>query len=175
MSDILDIVVIGYICAQLLLVFIVSITGVVYVRRQIPQIPGSKPTSLIALYLSTVWKLRSVYGSFFVHIFDVFTDLVVIVEWLRLEPNNKDVVPHIDATAMAINAICVLFVHKIVSVLAFWTKEGNITRCILQFFDLLVIQEVYVAHSKIVNNFNNKHDHEMGNEPQQQQSNVRCF
>ena len=45
--NILDIVVIGYICAQLLLVFIVSINGAVYVRRQIPPTQGSKPTSLI--------------------------------------------------------------------------------------------------------------------------------
>ena len=143
----LDIAVIIYICFQLILGFLVSILGVVYVGKQIPL---SK--SWFKLYFKTVWKLRSVYSSFLVHIFDVFTDLLVIIEWFSL---SKDDTPHIDPNALAINATCVLILHKMISVFVFWTKERNYRRCILQFFDLLLIEEIYVAHSKIVNKFNN--------------------
>ena len=149
----LDIIVIVYLLIQLSLGFLVSIFGAIYVKREVPQLAFS--SSWLKLYLKTVWQMRSVYGSFFVHLFDMFTDLLIIVEWLQLEANGKDTVPNIDARTMAYNAIGVLLLHKIVSVFVFWTKERNIHRCILQFFDLLVFQEIYLTHNKILNSFKN--------------------
>ena len=100
------------------------------------------------LYLSTVWKMRSVYGSLAVHAFDVLTDVLVILNWWHYEQDGD--VKDVDARIMAWCGIAVLLFHKLISVIAFWAKEANIYRCILQFFDLLIFEEIYVSHKRIL-------------------------
>ena len=88
--------------------------------------------------------MRSVYSSFLVHTYisDIFTDLLIIIEWLNLDPQK-----------MAYNAIGILIVHKIISVAGFWSKERNIYRCLLQLFDLVAVQEIYVCHLNIIKQY----------------------
>lgn len=148
-----------YLGVQSFVTIIISIFGALVVRkskqqRQLVDLQA-KHESFCKLWIKVVWKMRSVYGSLIVHIFDVFTDLVVIIEWFSLEDGKSADVPHIDTHVMAINGLVVLGFHKLISVFVFWRKEGNVSRCILQFFDLLVIQEIYVAHLKIVYNYDN--------------------
>ena len=90
------------------------------------------------LWLKIVWKLRNVYSPLAVHIFDVFTDTLVIVSWLSYPDISGD---NIDPEVMAISAFIVLIAHKIISFIAFWSKERRIRRCILQVFDLLIFEE----------------------------------
>ena len=49
---------------------------------------------------------------------------------------------------MTYNAIGILIIHKIISVdgYRFWSTERNTYRCLLQLFDLVVVQEIYVSH-----------------------------
>eukprot|EP01083_Nonionella_stella_P292757 995783_1 len=112
------------------------------------------------LWFKIVWKMRSVYGAFAVHMFDVLTDILIIIEWWHLKGNDpeggRDGIAHIDARTMAISAIIVLLFHKCVSVIAFWAKEANAIRCILQFFDLLIFEEIYTSHKKILVQFRNQ-------------------
>ncbi len=49
--------------------------------------------------------------------------------------------------------LVILLFHKFISTVAFWAKEANITRCILQFLDILIFEEIYVSHKKIVTQF----------------------
>merc|ERR1712129_542415 len=100
------------------------------------------------------WKMRSVYTSLAVHSFDVLTDALVIISWWNLEINDNEI-DNIDSKLMAKCAIAVLIFHKLFSVIAFWVKEGFTYRCVLQFFDLLIFEEIYVSHKQIVNTFNN--------------------
>ena len=100
------------------------------------------------LYFNTVWKLRSVYGSLAVHAFDVLTDILVIANWWDYE-KDKDV-QDVDARTMAWCGITVLLFHKLITVIAFWAKEANPYRCLLQLFDLLIFEEIFVSHKKIL-------------------------
>ena len=43
--------------------------------------------------------------------------------------------------------------HKIISVAGFWSKERNIYRCLLQLFDLVAVQEIYVCHLNIIKQY----------------------
>ena len=65
----------------------------IYVRKQIKNGTNAinKKRDLFKLWIKTVWRMRSVYSSFLVHIFDVFTDLLIIFEWLQLEPNKNEI------------------------------------------------------------------------------------
>eukprot|EP01083_Nonionella_stella_P078363 214412_1 len=75
------------------------------------------------------------------------------MEWLQFEERKGD---HINAKTMAICGIVTLIVHKVVSTIAFWIKERSFYRCVLQFLDLLVFEEIYVTHKKIVAEFTNQ-------------------
>eukprot|EP01084_Bolivina_argentea_P132876 234483_1 len=114
---------------------------------------GMKKMWFCKLWFKIVWKMRSVYCSMAVHIFDVLTDVLVIIGWFYYPDETGD---NINAKTMAICGIFILLFHKFVSVIVFWTKERSIIRCMLQFFDLLIFQEIYLSHKKIINEFKNK-------------------
>eukprot|EP01084_Bolivina_argentea_P097960 176085_1 len=108
----------------------------------------------VKLWFKIVWKMRSVYVSLAVHIFDVLTDFLVILQWWSLE--EKEDIQHIDARIMSLCGIAVLVFHKSISTIAFWMKEQNMYRCIFQLLDLLIFEEIYVSHQKIVSQFRNQ-------------------
>ena len=107
----------------------------------------------VKLWFKIVWKMRTVYCSLAVHAFDILTDALVIIAWLEFDEVQGD---NINARTMAICAIGILLFHKIISVSAFWAKERNIMRCLLQFFDLLIFEEIYASHKTIITEFKNK-------------------
>ena len=99
------------------------------------------------LWLRVIWKLRSVYCALIVHLFDVLTDILVIIAWISYPDVSGD---NIDPKVMAYSALGVLALHKIVSFIAFWAKEGNFLRCLLQVLDLLIFEEIYLTHNNII-------------------------
>ena len=106
---------------------------------------------LFTIWLKTMWKMRSIYSAFTVHIFDVMTDILVISEWYDKEKNMEKDIDHIDTRQLAIVALSILFLHKIISSVAiFIATNGSIIRAILQFCDLLLFEEILIAHRKIV-------------------------
>ena len=157
-----------YILLQLGLALIVSIIGVNHVRmtmRKQSKIDNGKHSgrlqysqkSFWKLWIRIAWKLRSIYGSFFVHIFDFTTDLLVILKWW-----NEDSDGDINTRTLAINSLIVIGIYKIISTYIFWLKEKDIIRCILQFLDILLFQEIFAAHKSISNKiifFANNHNH----------------
>ena len=112
--------------------------------------PSYLKHSFLRSWLRVSWKMRSVYSSFLVHSFDIATDLIVILEWL----NDKNV-EHVDSKLMAYFSIGVIVFHKIISSFAIWISEKNLNRAILQLFDVLIYQEIYYGHSKIVTSLKN--------------------
>eukprot|EP01084_Bolivina_argentea_P280006 478766_1 len=119
------------------------------------QIKTISKMSLIKLWFKTVWKMRSVYTSFAVHVFDQLTDILVILEWWDLEQNGNDI-KGINSRIMAICGLTVLLFHRFITSLAFWVKEKNILRCILQLFDFLVFEEIFICHKRIITQFRNQ-------------------
>ena len=99
------------------------------------------------MVLKVVWKLRSVYTALVVHVFDVLTDILVNISWLSYPGISAD---GIDPRVMAYCALGVLVIHKLVSFIAFWAKEGNILRCTLQVLDLLIFEEIFFTHKKMI-------------------------
>eukprot|EP01083_Nonionella_stella_P004482 12983_1 len=54
---------------------------------------------------------------------------------------------------MAICAIITLLLHKTVSTLAFWIKERNVYRCVFQLLDVLIFEEIYISHKRVLDQF----------------------
>ena len=102
------------------------------------------------LWLRVIWKLRSVYCALVVHVFDVLTDILVIISWLSYPDISGD---NVDPRAMAYSALGVLGIHKLVSFIAFWAKERSVVRCVLQVLDVLIFEEIYLTHNKIITQF----------------------
>eukprot|EP01084_Bolivina_argentea_P224906 380191_1 len=61
----------------------------------------------VKLWFKLVWKMRSCYMSLVVHVFDVLTDILVIIQWWSLEQNSGDIT-HINSRQMAWWGIIVL-------------------------------------------------------------------
>ena len=106
------------------------------------------------LWFKIVWKMRSVYCALAVHTFDVLTDVLVIISWWDYEEIYGDV-DNINTRTMALCGIIALSVHKLISMIAFWAKEKSIIRVILQLFDLLIFEEIYLTHERILIQLNN--------------------
>ena len=108
------------------------------------------------IWFQTTWKMRSIYSSFAVHIFDYMTDLLVISEWYEAERGNKEV-DNVDSRLMANLSVSVLIFYKIISSIAvYYATEGNRVRTFLQFWDLLLFEEILVCHKKAVRVINSK-------------------
>eukprot|EP01084_Bolivina_argentea_P151129 263821_1 len=138
------IVTFAYIIIQVSVAVFVSIAGAIHVRRCIDK---SNSDNLWKSWIKTVWKMKNVYGALAVHCFDVLTDVLVILEWLKLKNVDGD---HINPQIMAYSAIFVMLFSKVISTMAIYIKDADIIRCILQIFDLLIFQEIYESHRKIV-------------------------
>eukprot|EP01084_Bolivina_argentea_P318522 552401_1 len=104
-------------------------------------------------WVKTIWKMRSVYSALAVHSFDVLTDILVIMEWMRTANIPGD---HIDPQLMAYCGIGVVVFSKVVSSFAIFVKEHDCLRCFLQLFDLLIFLEIYESHKKLKHKFKEK-------------------
>eukprot|EP01083_Nonionella_stella_P305933 1069290_1 len=107
----------------------------------------------VTLWLKIIWKMRSVYSSLAVHCFDVLTDVLVIMQWMNTRNEPGD---HVDPQAMAYSAIAVIVFSRVLSAIAIYIKERDFIRSLLQLFDLLIFQEIYESHHKIVTQLKNK-------------------
>eukprot|EP01083_Nonionella_stella_P263811 895714_1 len=110
-------------------------------------------TGFIELWAKTIWKMRSVYSALAVHCFDVLTDILVIVQW-----SEQDDVPgdHINPQIMANCGIVVVIEAKVISTMAIFFKDKDIRRATLQFLDLLIFEEIYESHKKVVSQIKSK-------------------
>eukprot|EP01083_Nonionella_stella_P074232 201298_1 len=113
----------------------------------------TKTKTFSQLWARTIWKMRSVYGGLVVHCFDVLTDVLVIIQWMQLPDDD---VEHVNPQIMAYSGISVVAGSKIISSIAIFVKEGNPRRAALQFVDLLIFEEIYETHKKIISQIKNR-------------------
>ena len=101
--------------------------------------------------------------SLVVHLFDVLTDTLIIIEWWYLEERQGDI-EHVNPRMMAQCGIFVLLLHRVMSTLAFSIKDKSPYRSLLQFFDVLIFEEIQSTHKKIVSEFKNHVDSDKATE-----------
>eukprot|EP01083_Nonionella_stella_P166299 555701_1 len=114
---------------------------------------NTKQKGFFQLWAKTIWKMRSVYGGLAVHCFDVLTDVLVIIQWLQLTDIDGD---NVDPQVMAYAGIAVMVWSKVISSIAIFMKEGNPRRAALQCLDLLIFEEIYETHTKIISQIKNR-------------------
>eukprot|EP01083_Nonionella_stella_P086204 239321_1 len=173
------IVAIVYISIQVVVALFVSVFGAIHVRRSMHETsakeessksiqpslsieveqkdtdntpPAPKQKGFWSLWAKTVWKMRSVYSSLAVHSFDVLTDVLVILQWLNAENKPDNINPQV----MAYSGIAVIVFSRVTSAVAIFIKDHDFMRSVLQLLDLLIFQEIYESHHKIVSQFKNK-------------------
>ena len=106
-------------------------------------------SDLLRLWGDTILKMRGIYGSLIVHVFDIFTDMLVIDQWFEAESGSEDI-PHIDSNLMAWSALGVFIFHKIVSAFAVYiSNQRDWRQGVLQLFDLLLFVEIYRTHKSL--------------------------
>lgn len=138
---------VAYIVCQSVMLFVVSIVSLFAVNHTYHD-QGCK--KMMKLWLKTAWKMRGVYTSFFVHCFDITTDLLVISEWYNAETPNDNRVEHIDSQLMAWCSVSVIIFHAIISAVAVFLTSKSYIRCILQLFGLLLFEEIFLSHQEVV-------------------------
>lgn len=160
--DLTEAAILSYACLQVLITTIGAVIAfrTIYQSVQKYAVAGSLSTaSVINLWFLTTWKMRSIYMRLFIHIFDYFTDLLVIREWIVSERGNKDIA-HVDTKIMAYCSIGILFFYKIVSSVAIFIVTGSkFKSAVLQFFDILLFVEIYKSHKKIITSIMNEYDY----------------
>ena len=162
--DFSQIVITSYVTLQILVIIMVSILASSTIFKFLALNKDWKPkfskSSIFYLWFRITWKMRAIYGSLLVHIFDFFTDLLVIHQWYTQENNkDSDVVEHVNTPLMASWSIAVLIFHRVISSLAIYvTTQYNIKYAILQFFDILLFIEIYNSHAYLVNSILTKNN-----------------
>ena len=143
-----------YIIIQSICTIAVSVVSLLTIRNQKQTNRDKSTIKLGKQWFKTTWKMRSIYGTLFVHVFDVTTDLLVINEWYNIE-NRSEPIKHIDSRLMAWCSIGVLIFHRIFSAIClFFITNKNIWRTLAQLFDVLVFEEIYLAHRNIIAKIN---------------------
>ena len=115
-------------------------------------------SKMFRLWMKTTWKMRNIYSSFAVHVFDFTTDLLVITEWYNAENGKNNTVDHIDSRLMAWSSIGILIFYKIISTIAVYLTTKSAVRALAQFLDLLLFEDIYIAHQRVVTQVKNKND-----------------
>ena len=155
--NVANLAVLSYVCLQGLITLVVIIVASSTIFSIVKR--SDKPLSaksIVELWVKTIWKMRSIYASLIVHVFDFITDSLVIWEWSTIE-QNKDV-EHIDATVMTYSAISVLIFYRIISSIAiFVITNYDMKQALLQLFDLLLFLEIYYSHENLIEILANEH------------------
>ena len=132
----------------------IEITNITRPPNHINNTPSTTNTTcnhlkeFIKLWIKTVWKLRSIYASVLFHFFDILTDILVIIQWWYEEKTNGEI-NDLDTQLLAKSSVVVLLFHKLMSTFVIFYSERDIRRAVFQFFDLLLLEEVFLAHFNI--------------------------
>ena len=141
MLDVADIVLIVYCSLQ----FIIILSVIILSLKAVDDVAGIYAKdgcgAALAIWFRTSFKMRGIYSSFMVHVFDIITDILVIIE---LYNQNEE--------STAELSIMILVFGRIISAVAVFVTEINnrALRSFLQLFDLLIIFELYFSHKRIV-------------------------
>eukprot|EP01083_Nonionella_stella_P067852 179746_1 len=141
-------------CAYSFISLLIFIIVCVYGWKRLKARSGTKHASLVkkfTSFVSLVWKMKSIYLSAFVHIYDIGTDVGIIVQWMGdaiKEERNKDEhnVRGIDMMALFISSIGVFMLYRFVSAGFVYEFTGKWKRACIQFLDLEIYHAIYITH-----------------------------
>ena len=145
--------IVSYLSLQCILLVGVIIFSTVTIRKVLTTETHlrAKNHTVSRIWLKMIWKMRGIYSSLFVHLFDFFTDFLVLREWFMAEDEKGEDVPRVDATLMAWSSVSVLLFYKCISTLAIYiTTDYDWKQALLQFWDLLLYREIHKSHEKFV-------------------------
>ena len=145
-----SIIAICYICIQSAITVAVSV-AVAIVKET--KTNGDRPI----LWFKTMWKMRNVYSALAVQIFDVMTDILVIGQWYNAESGDNLGKSGVDSKVMAFCSIGVLVFYHVMSsiAVAMIADKQWFQRALLQLLGLLIFEEIFIAHKKIVEKYHN--------------------
>ena len=121
-------------------------------NKQTQEIQDTSCTKMLRLWVKTTWKMKSIYSAFVVHVFDCTTDLLVITDWYNAERglNRDNKVEHVDSRVMAWTSIGILIFYKVISTIGIYLTTKSTLRAFAQFCDLLLLEDIYNAHQRVV-------------------------
>eukprot|EP01083_Nonionella_stella_P318673 1165992_1 len=106
---------------------------------------------LILSWMKLVWKMKSIYLSALVHIYDIGTDVGIIVDWGLLANREflggpKDNVRGLDMRGLFGGSLLAFFLYRFISAGFVYQFTGKFSRACLQWFDLEIYRAIYITH-----------------------------
>eukprot|EP01083_Nonionella_stella_P018121 50662_1 len=103
-------------------------------------------------WITTVWKMKSIYLSALVHIYDIGTDVGIIVDWgLQMNQENNGGPKHdvrgIDMEGLFAASILAFFLYRFISAYFVYEFTGKLSRACIQWFDLEIYRAIYITHT----------------------------
>ena len=101
------------------------------------------------------WTIRSMYAAAAVHIYDISTDIGVILEWYLLAYQQQtlgedwalyEVYKELNMTVLFIAALVALNVYRFISSFLLYNYTKKCARFFSQFFDLEIFRIIYINH-----------------------------
>eukprot|EP01084_Bolivina_argentea_P150833 263354_1 len=100
-------------------------------------------------WMKLVWKMKSIYLSAIVHIYDIGTDVGIIVDWggqMIDERTNKVDVRGLNMTGLFCGSIVAFFLYRFVSAGFVYEFTGKFGRACIQFLDFEIYNAIYITH-----------------------------
>eukprot|EP01083_Nonionella_stella_P176857 619998_1 len=101
-------------------------------------------------WLSTVWKMKGIYLSALVHIYDIATDIGIIVNWgyqAFAEENDKTDVRGINMMGLWASSMVAFLLYRFISAGFVYEFTGKLGRACVQFLDLEIYRAIYITHT----------------------------
>eukprot|EP01084_Bolivina_argentea_P099215 178347_1 len=102
-------------------------------------------------WIKLVWKMKSIYLSALVHIYDIATDVGIIVDWgiQAFDEKNggpKENVRGLNMMGLFLSSIVAFFLYRFISAGFVFEFTGKFKRACIQFFDLEIYNAIYITH-----------------------------
>eukprot|EP01083_Nonionella_stella_P252787 870578_1 len=107
----------------------------------------------IKAFFKKIWKMRSIYGSVLVHLYDTATDVGVMIDWWFLAQDEARGYNYesIDMATLFWASVAFLALYRIVSIIVVIISEDReefgsyCLSVILSIFDMFILRTVYAA------------------------------
>lgn len=107
-------------------------------------------------WMKLVWKMKSIYLSALVHIYDIGTDVGIIVdwggqmlderEWERTDGESGKDVRGLDMTGLFCSSVVAFLLYRFISAGFVYEFTGKFGRACIQFLDLEIYNAIYITH-----------------------------
>eukprot|EP01083_Nonionella_stella_P211720 765192_1 len=105
-------------------------------------------------WLSTVWKMKGIYLSALVHIYDIATDIGIIVNWGyqafaedQGQTGTKTDVRGINMMGLWASSMVAFLLYRFISAGFVYEFTGKLGRAFVQFLDLEIYRAIYITHT----------------------------